>query len=153
MLGFDPLIRNEIFALFLITLMAFFYASAQVFSRYLKELDVTMTNCIMGLIGFLFLFSTSYIFEGNTLNNLININFKSWLLILHSAIFVSIAAHMSMFYLYKIYPVNKVFPFYALFPIFGILQTMVIFNEIPTLIVFLGGLIVITSIYLLNKLD
>ena len=152
-LAFDPLIKNEIFALLLISFMAFFYASAQVFSRYLKELDVTMTNCIMGLCGFFFLFITSYIFEGNTLNNLININFKSWLLILHSAIFVSIAAHMSMFYLYKIYPVNKVFPFYALFPIFGILQTMVIFNEIPTLIVFLGGLIVITSIYLLNKLD
>jgi len=152
-LAFDPLIKNEIFALLLISFMAFFYASAQVFSRYLKELDVTMTNCLMGLCGFFFLFITSYIFEGNTLNNLININFKSWLLILHSAIFVSIAAHMSMFYLYKIYPVNKVFPFYALFPIFGILQTMVIFNEIPTLIVFLGGLIVITSIYLLNKLD
>ena len=152
-LAFDPLIKNEIFALLLISFMAFFYASAQVFSRYLKELDVTMTNCLMGLCGFFFLFLTSYIFEGNTLNNLININFKSWLLILHSAIFVSIAAHMSMFYLYKIYPVNKVFPFYALFPIFGILQTMVVFNEIPTLIVFLGGLIVITSIYLLNKLD
>ena len=152
-LSFDPLIKNEIFALFLISFMAFFYASAQVFSRYLKELDVTLTNCLMGLCGFFFLFITSYIFEGDTLNNLLNINFKSWLLISHSAIFVSIAAHMSMFYLYKIYPVNKVFPFYALFPIFGILQTMVIFNEIPTLIVFLGGLIVITSIYLLNKLD
>jgi O-acetylserine/cysteine efflux transporter len=152
-LSFDPLIKNEIFALLLISFMAFFYASAQVFSRYLKELDVTLTNCIMGLCGFFFLFITSYIFEGDTLNNLLNINFKSWLLISHSAIFVSIAAHMSMFYLYKIYPVNKVFPFYALFPIFGILQTMVIFNEIPTLIVFLGGLIVIASIYLLNKLD
>ena len=152
-LSFDPLIKNEIFALLLISFMAFFYASAQVFSRYLKELDVTLTNCIMGLCGFFFLFITSYIFEGDTINNLLNINFKSWLLILHSAIFVSIAAHMSMFYLYKIYPVNKVFPFYALFPIFGILQTMVIFNEIPTLIVFLGALIVITSIYLLNKLD
>ena len=152
-LSFDPLIKNEIFALLLISFMAFFYASAQVFSRYLKELDVTLTNCIMGLCGFFFLFITSYIFEGDTLNNLLNINFKSWLLISHSAIFVSIAAHMSMFYLYKIYPVNKVFPFYALFPIFGILQTMVIFNEIPTLIVFLGGLIVISSIYLLNKID
>ena len=152
-LSFDPLIKNEIFALLLISFMAFFYASAQVFSRYLKELDVTLTNCTMGLCGFFFLFITSYIFEGDTLNNLLNINFKSWLLISHSAIFVSIAAHMSMFYLYKIYPVNKVFPFYALFPIFGILQTMVIFNEIPTLIVFLGGFIVITSIYLLNRLD
>ena len=152
-LSFDPLIKNEIFALFLISFMAFFYASAQVFSRYLKKLDVTLTNCLMGLCGFFFLFITSFIFEGDTINNLIDINFNYWLLILHSAIFVSIAAHMSMFYLYKIYPVNKVFPFYALFPIFGILQTMVIFNEVPTLIVFLGGLIVITSIYLLNKLD
>tara|TARA_Y100001970_G_scaffold177506_1_gene216304 strand:- start:18342 stop:19199 length:858 start_codon:yes stop_codon:yes gene_type:complete len=152
-LSFDPLIKNEIFALFLISFMAFFYASAQVFSRYLKELDVILTNCIMGLCGFFFLFITSNIFEGNIINNLVNIDLTSWLLILHSAIFVSIAAHMSMFYLYRIYPVNKVFPFYALFPIFGIVQTMFIFNEIPTLITIIGGLIVIISIYLLNKLD
>ena len=152
-LSFDPLIKNEIIALFLISFMAFFYASAQVFSRYLKELKVTLTNCVMGLLGFVFLIIISYIYEGDTIDNLININFKSWILILHSAIFVSIAAHMSMFYLYRIYPVNKVIPFYALFPIFGILQTMVIFNEIPTLIIILGGLIVITSVYLLNKLD
>ena len=153
LLSFDPLIKHEILSLFLISCMAFFYASAQVFSRYLKELNVTLTNSLMGLCGFLCLIIMSYIFEGNTLENVININIKSWLLIFHSAIFVSIGAHMSMFYLYKIYPVNKVFPFYALFPIFGILQTMLIFNEIPTLIVFLGGFIVITSIYLLNRLD
>ena len=152
-LSFDPLIKNEIFALFLISLMSLFYASAQVFSRYLKDLDVTLTNCLMGLCGFLCLITTSYIFEGNTIENLININLKSWLLILHSAIFVSIGAHMSMFYMYKIYPVNKVFPFYALFPVFGILQTMVIFNEIPTIIILIGALIVILSIYLLNKND
>ena len=153
LLSFDPLIKHEIFSLFLISFMAFFYASAQVFSRYLKELNVTLTNSLMGLCGFLCLIIMSYIFEGNTFENIININIKSWLLIFHSAIFVSIGAHMSMFYLYKIYPVNKVFPFYALFPIFGILQTMIIFNEIPTLIIIIGGLIVITSIYLLNRLD
>ena len=153
LLSFDPLIKHEILSLFLISCMAFFYASAQVFSRYLKELNVTLTNSLMGLCGFLCLIIMSYIFEGNTFENIISININSWLLIIHSAIFVSIGAHMSMFYLYKIYPVNKVFPFYALFPIFGILQTMVIFNEIPTLIIIIGGLIVITSIYLLNRLD
>ncbi len=153
LLSFDPLIKNEIYALFLISFMALFYASAQVISRYLKDLEVTLTNCFMGLLGFLFLIITSYIFEGNIYENITNISIKSWLLILHSAIFVSIAAHMSMFYLYRIYPVNKVFPFYALFPIFGILQTMLIFNEIPTLIIIIGALIVILSIYLLNKVD
>ena len=35
LIGFDPLLKNELIALFLISGMAFFYASAQVFSRYL----------------------------------------------------------------------------------------------------------------------
>ena len=151
LLGFDPLIRNEFFALVLITLMAFFYASAQVFSRYLKDLEVTLTNAIMGLIGFILLIISSSIFEGQTLNEIKNISFQSWLLILHSGIFVSIAAHMSMFYLYRIYPVNRVFPFYALFPVFGVLLTFIIFYEIPTLITFIGGIIVVIATYFINK--
>jgi len=151
LLGFDPLIKDEIFALFLITFMAFFYASAQVFSRYLKDLEVTLTNAFMGLCGFLCLIVTSYIFEGNTINAIRNISLQSWLLIFHSGIFVSIAAHMSMFYLYRIYPVNKVFPFYALFPVFGVILTFIIFYEIPTPLTIVGGSIVIVSTYLINR--
>lgn len=151
LLGFDPLIRNEIFSLFLISFMAFFYASAQVFSRYLKDLEVTQTNAIMGLTGFLFLITASYFFEGEIIKNVVNINFQSWILILHSGILVSIGAHMSMFYLYRIYPVNKIFPFYALFPVVGVMLTFIIFYEIPTLITIIGGLIVITATYLINK--
>ena len=151
LLGFDPLIRNEIFALFLISFMAFFYASAQVFSRYLKDLEVTQTNAIMGLNGFLFLITASYFFEGEIVENVVNISFQSWILILHSGILVSIGAHMSMFYLYRIYPVNKIFPFYALFPVVGVILTFIIFYEIPTLITIIGGLIVITATYLINK--
>ena len=151
LLGFDPLIKDEIFALFLITFMAFFYASAQVFSRYLRDLEVTLTNAFMGLCGFLCLIVTSYIFEGNTINAIQNISLQSWLLIFHSGIFVSIAAHMSMFYLYRIYPVNKIFPFYALFPVFGVILTFIIFYEIPTPLTIVGGSIVVVSTYLINR--
>jgi O-acetylserine/cysteine efflux transporter len=107
----------------------------------------------MSLIGFIVLILISIFFEDNLFNNIININLNSWFLIIYSAILVSIAGHMSLFYLYKLYPVKKIFPFYALFPIFGILQTMVIFNEIPTLIMIIGSVIVISSIYILNKID
>ena len=151
LLGFDPLIKDEIFALFLISFMAFFYASAQVFSRYLKDLEVTLTNGFMGLCGFLCLIVTSCIFEGNTINAIQNISHQSWFLILHSGILVSIAAHMSMFYLYRIYPVNKIFPFYALFPVFGVILTFIIFYEIPTPLTIVGGSIVIVSTYLINR--
>ena len=151
-IGFDPGLQNEKLALLLATFMSVFYGGSQVFSRYLKELNIIFTNAFMALIGFILLLVFSITFEGNIKDNIININFTSWILIAHSAIFISIVSHMSLFYLYKIYTVQKVFPFYSLFPIFGILQTMIIFNQIPTLTILIGGLIIIGSIYLLNKL-
>ena len=151
LIGFDPLLVNELFAIVLIICMAFFYGGAQVFSRYLKELDVTMTNSIMGLVGFILLLITSIIFEGNLYKNIGLINLDSWILILYSGLLVSICAHMTMFHLYKIYPIKKVFPFYALFPIFGIVQTYIIFFEIPTMLTIIGGMIVIISVIYINK--
>ncbi len=112
---------------------------------------ILLSSFFLGLVGFMLLIISSSIFEGQTLNEIKNISFQSWLLILHSGIFVSIAAHMSMFYLYRMYPVNRVFPFYALFPVFGVLLTFIIFYEIPTLITFIGGVIVIVATYFINK--
>tara|TARA_E500000075_G_scaffold18092_1_gene14798 strand:+ start:865 stop:1722 length:858 start_codon:yes stop_codon:yes gene_type:complete len=152
-IGFDPNLKNEKLALILAIFMSFFYGGTQVFSRYLKELDVIFTNAFMALVGWILLLLFSIIFEGNIVSNIIEINITSWLLIAHSAFFISVISHMSLFYLYKTYTVQKVFPFYALFPVFGIFQTMIIFNQIPSLIILTGGLIVILSIYLLSKLD
>ena len=153
LIGFDPALTNEKLAIGLVILMSFFYGGSQVFSRYLKELDVVYTNTFMALLGFILLLFFSMMFEGNIGKNIMMIDINSWLLIFHSAIFISIIAHMSLFYLYKTYTVQRIFPFYSLFPIFGILQTLILFNEIPTIIILIGGIIVIVSIYLLNKLD
>ena len=49
---------------------------------------------------------------------------------------------------FEIYFIHFVFTIIALYSIFELG-----FNEIPTLIIIIGGLIVITSIYLLNRLD
>jgi O-acetylserine/cysteine efflux transporter len=58
---------------------------------------------------------------------------------------------MSMFYLYRFYPVGQVLPFYALFPVFGLVLTFFIFGEIPTPIMITGGIIVIVSVFMLQK--
>jgi len=150
-IGYDPNLKDEKLALLYTGLMSLCYALAQVFSRHLKELDVKLTNAYMGFAGFLTLIVISVIFEGNTIFHLNNINLTTWLLILHSAIIVSLIAHMSMFYLYKFYSVGNVMPFYTLFPIFGILQSFLIFNEIPPLLTFIGGAIVLFSVFFLQK--
>jgi len=81
-----------------------------------------------------------------------NIDVATWFLLLHNGISVSVIAHTSLFYLYRFYSVNKIIPFYSLFPIFGLFLTFLIFGEIPTLLSAIGGVIVIVSVYRLQKI-
>ena len=151
LIAFDPKISEEILATLLIFAMAFFYGLSQVFSRYLKELDVKFTNAFMGLVGFIILIIISHLFEGNVFHQISNIETNGWLAVFYAGAIISIFGHMMMFYLYKFYPVGMVLPFYALFPVFGLILTFLIFGEIPTLIMVTGAIIVITSVFLLNK--
>jgi O-acetylserine/cysteine efflux transporter len=152
LIGYDPNLKGEIYAIFLCSISAFFYGIANVLSRYIKEVDVKFTNMIMGFTGFITILLFSIFFERNTVRHLINIDINTWLLLLYNGIMVSVIAHTSMFYLYKFYSVNKVMPFYSLFPIFGLILTFLIFGEIPSLLSAIGGTIVIISVYQLQKI-
>ena len=151
LIAFDPKISEEILATLLIFAMAFFYGLSQVFSRYLKELDVKFTNAFMGLVGFIVLIIISQLFEGSVIHQITNININGWMAILYAGAIISIFGHMMMFYLYKFYPVGMVLPFYALFPVFGLVLTFFIFGEIPTPIMVTGGIIVVVSVFMLQK--
>ena len=79
------------------------------------------------------------------------VEIAGWLAVMYAGMIISILGHMMMFYLYKFYPVGMVMPFYSLFPVFGLILTFFVFGEVPSLITIFGGIIVITSIYLLQK--
>jgi O-acetylserine/cysteine efflux transporter len=149
---FDPKLANNLLGLFYASLMALSFGLAQVYSRKLRSLDVSLINAFTGLFGFIILLIVSYFIEGDTVNNILSINFNSWLLISYQAIVVSLGAHLMMFYLYKFYTVGQIFPFYSLFPIFGIGLTFLIFGEVPTALFLLGGVIVIGSVFFLHKI-
>ena len=111
-----------------------------------------MINASTGIFGFIILIIISVFIEGNVQENIVQINFESWMLISYQAVIVSLCAHLLMFYLYKFYTVGKIFPFYSLFPIFGIILTYIVFGEVPTILFILGGIIVITSVFFLHKI-
>ena len=137
-LAFDPKVLEEIIGSLLICAMAFFYGLSQVFSRYLKDLDVKYTNTIMSFTGFVILILLSSMFEGNTFQTIKNISLESWLTVLYAGAIISLLGHLMMFYLYKFYPLDMVLPYYALFPVFGLILTFFIFGEIPSFITILG---------------
>ena len=149
---FDPELANNFLGFFYASLMALFFGLAQVYSRQLKSLDISLTNAFTGLFGFTILLILSFFIEGDTIVNIKSINVNTWILIFYQAIVVSLGAHLLMFYLYKFYTVGQIFPSYSLFPIFGIGLTFLIFEEIPTILFLIGGLIVISSVFLLHKI-
>jgi len=151
-LAFDPKVVDEIIGSLLICGMAFFYGLSQVFSRYLKDLDIKYTNTIMSFTGFLILIILSSVFEGNAIQTITNISLESWFTVLYAGAIISLLGHFMMFYLYKFYPLDMVLPFYALFPVFGLILTFFIFGEIPSFITILGGIIVITSVFFAQKM-
>ena len=149
---FDPKLANNLLGLFYASLMALSFGLAQVFSRKLRSLDISLTNAFTGLFGFIILLIISYFIEGDTINAISSINYNSWFLISYQAIVVSLGAHLLMFYLYKFYTVGQIFPSYSLFPIFGIGLTFLIFGEIPTILFLVGSIIVLSSVFLLSKI-
>ena len=149
---FDPKLVDNFLGLFFASLMALSFAFAQVFSRQLRDLDISLTNAFTGLFGFIILLILSFLIEGNTISTIQSININSWILISYQAIVVSLGAHLLMFYLYKFYTVGQIFPSYSLFPIFGIALSFLIFGEVPTVLFILGGIIVIGSVFLLHKI-
>jgi O-acetylserine/cysteine efflux transporter len=149
---FDPELANNFLSLFYAALMALFFGLAQVYSRQLKNLDISLTNAFTGLFGFTILLILSFFIEGELITNIKSINISTWILIFYQAIVVSLGAHLLMFYLYKFYTVGQIFPSYSLFPIFGIGLTFLIFGEIPTVLFLIGGIIVLGSVYLLHKI-
>ena len=148
---FDPELANNFLGLFYASLMALFFGLAQVYSRQLKSLDVSLTNAFTGLIGFIILMILSYFIENDVISNIKSITFNSWLFIFYQAVVVSLGAHLLMFYLYKFYTVGQIFPSYSLFPIFGIGLSFLIFGEVPTFLFVVGSIIVLTSVFLLHK--
>jgi len=149
---FDPKLTNNLLGLFYASLMALSFGLAQVYSRKLRSLNISLTNAFTGLFGFVILLIISYFIEGDTVNSILSINFNSWLLISYQAVVVSLGAHLLMFYLYKFYTVGQIFPSYSLFPIFGIGLTFLIFGEIPTILFLVGSIIVLSSVFLLSKI-
>jgi len=149
---FDPKLVDNFLGLFFASLMAFSFALSQVFSRQLRDLDISLTNAFTGLFGFIILLIISFFIEGDTILTIKSISLNSWILISYQAIVVSLGAHLMMFYLYKFYTIGQIFPSYSLFPIFGIALSFLIFGEVPTILFILGGIIVITSVFFLHKI-
>lgn len=150
LIAFEPALLTDLPALGMIAVSALFYALATQFARSLRELPVFTLNGWMALSAVLPLAMLSMAFESGQWEAIRSADAVAWAALLHSAILVSLIAHVWMFSLYRHYPVASVIPYYVLMPVFGIAFVLLLFAEAPSLQTMIGGGIVIAATWVVN---
>ena len=150
-IAFEPALAKDLVALATIAACALCYAAATLCARSLRDVPPFMMNGWMAVtaIGPLVLLSAA--FEAGQWQALATAGALDWFVLLHSALAVSLIAHVGMFALYRYYPVAHVIPYYVLMPVFGIAFSLVLFTEIPSVQTLLGGAVVITATWVVNR--
>jgi O-acetylserine/cysteine efflux transporter len=150
-IALEPALARDLPALGVIALSAFFYALATLFARYLRNVSPFVMNGWMAASAVLPLALLSIAFETGQWDALRTAGPVIWGVLLHSALAVSLLAHVGMFSLYRHYPVAHVIPYYVLMPVFGIAFTLLLFTEVPSARTLLGGVIVIIATWVVNR--
>ncbi len=150
-IALEPALARDLPALGVISASAFCYALATLFARSLRNVSPFMMNGWMAASAVLPLALLSAAFETGQWHAVQNAGPVAWGVLLHSALAVSLLAHVGMFSLYRHYPVAHVIPYYVLMPVFGIAFTLLLFTEVPSTRTLLGGAIVILATWVVNR--
>lgn len=150
-IAFDATVLESLPALGWCTVMALAYGAASVLSRGLKSLDARVMNAWMAVISVPVMLGLSLAFEADHAHYLTSADWVDWAMVLYAGLGVSVLGHVSMFALMKRYPVAMIMPFYVLTPIFGVLYSILLFGESPTLQIAVGAALVLAAILYINR--
>ena len=150
--GFDAALLGypEAFALILIS--AATYAAANVVSRGLTgAAGVLNLNAWMALVSAPILLGLSFTLETGQMEALWTADTTGWLVLLYSALVVSLVGHVGMFALLRRHPISAVMPYYVLTPIFGVAGGVMLFGEELTGSFIAGAALALAGVFWVNR--
>lgn len=150
-IALEPALARDLPALGVITASAFCYAVATLFARSLRNVSPFVMNGWMAAGAVVPLALLSITFETGQWHAIRSAGPMAWGVVLHSALAVSLLAHVGMFSLYRHYPVAHVIPYYVLMPVFGVGFSLLLFAEVPSTRTLLGGAVVILATWVVNR--
>ena len=150
-IAFEPALLNHLGALGVTALSALCYAIATLCARFLRDLSPFTMNGWMAVAAIVPLGALSWTLEQGQWQAITTAQWSQWAVLLHSALAVSLLAHVWMFSLYRHYPVASVIPYYVLMPLFGIALSVVLFGEIPSPQTVVGGAIVLFAVWCVHR--
>tara|TARA_B100000700_G_C14854435_1_gene765597 strand:- start:77 stop:946 length:870 start_codon:yes stop_codon:yes gene_type:complete len=143
----SPNLEGKLVGVILVLCGAFTWALGQVLIKPISEkINGVVLTAWIGIFAGPQLIFASQIIEGNVLNNILNANYKSWLIVFYLAILMNGLGYSIWYYVLGKYPVNKILPVMLLLPVTGVITAILFLGENPDIKVLFGGLIIIIGV-------
>lgn len=149
-IGFDPLVLQQLDVLGIMLLSALFQAMGSIYQRGIKGIGVLNFQAWTAVIALPVMLTASLLTEQNQLEMIRTAGWVDWSSIFYSALMASIVGHGLFFYLVQRHPVTAIMPYLQLMPLFGVLFGIMVWGDRPGWRLYTGGAIVLTGILIIT---
>lgn len=148
--GVDPLVLQQLDALTLTLVSAFFLALGSMLMRGIKGISAFTFQAWTAVISIPVLLLSSLLLEHDQLSLMASADWVAWSGVLYSGLMASIVGHGMFFYLVQRHPVTSVTPYLLLTPIFAVILGIIFWGDEPGWRLLLGGLMVLIGVFIIT---
>jgi len=142
-----PSVEGKALGAILVLSGAFCWALGQVMVRSLNgEVNGFTLICWIGIFSSPQMLVMSFIIDGNPIPIILTANLIDWFTVIYLGIVMTILGYGAWFYILSKHPMPVAMPFLLLIPVSAILGAMLFLDEIPSMDVIFGGMIIIIGI-------
>lgn len=149
--GFDPLVLDQLAALGLTLASALCLALGTTLMRRLEGVDPLSFQGWTALVSIPFLLVGTGLFENDQLTLLANSAWIPWGGALYSAVAASIVGHGIFFYLVRRHPVAEITPYLLLAPILAVGFGVLTWGDRPGWRLLIGALLVFAGVFIISR--
>ena len=142
-----PSVEGKSLGAFLVLSGAFCWAIGQVMVRSLQgNVNGFTLICWIGFFSCPQMLLMSILIDGNPIPLLISANYINWLTVLYLGLVMTVLGYGAWFYILSKHSMPIAMPFLLLIPVSAILGAFIFFNELPSLEVLFGGIVIISGL-------
>ena len=149
-IGFDPLVLQQLDVLGIMLLSALFQAMGSIYQRGIRGVGVLNFQAWTAVISLPVMLAASLLTEQGQLEMIRTAGWVDWSSIFYSALLASILGHGLFFYLVQRHPVTAIMPYLQLTPLFGVLFGILVWGDRPGWRLYIGGAVVLMGILIIT---
>ena len=150
-IGFDPIMFDDLPAVFWMTVSATFYATTMYMVRSMERIHPVTITAWLSLISAPVMIVVSLTFETDHWATITDASINGWGTLLYTAFFGSVISHSGMYYLLQRYPLSLLAPGTLLAPVFSVIGGIYILGDEMTVRLGIGMLLVLGGVLWLNR--